>query len=79
MIFYNSDGIAKVLFWKNYEEEECEYILKNGELKYKTNENEKLIHVDDTFIQLVRGNFNIVMDYDGNYMVKELHVEYMED
>lgn len=77
---YNLDGISKVLYWRNDERlEECEYLFKDGEVKYKTNENEKLVHVDDTFIQLVRGNFNIVMDYDGNYMVKELHVEYMED
>ncbi len=48
-------------------------IKENGDIIYQSRYAEELISVDPQFLQINRGNYSGVIDYNGNFIVKELN------
>ena len=57
------------------------YMIINtkGELIYESPNTENIVSIDEKYIQLERGNYWGVMDYEGNFIIRVIKNELIND
>ena len=77
------DSDAEYIMLKKYGNNETDnkyIILSNqGEILYQSNGLENILSLDQNYIQVERGNYSCVIDYQGNYIIKKLKNELKND
>jgi hypothetical protein len=56
------------------------YLLDDkGRIRYHSDNPERIICIDEKYIQLARGNYTAVINYNGSYIIKNISEELADD